>query len=670
MVVTKIIFRSLRVLCLALFLGLFMSAGVSAASVKIESAATYIIDDTERIDVELIVNVKDWQSDAEIFEVGLPGADIADLKVSYQDGVELDYEFDLGKSKLTIPISWAADQWRDWSLSVEYQSNMGQDLGVSSIIQFNSVDYGSYDLLSDSVTIIKGAESPDLKILGPKPTSTSLAAGAKLYNWKSDKSLGYSVGVATGDYSVAKLELTRELTNSSWWWKTATLVLPPDTSIQKASLRKLDPKPDGLSLDPDGNIIASYRLRPRQTIEAKVVVEAEVSNSNLLLSSSSTIGEIPSEVAAKFTWLDEVWSGESAGDDKSGQQLLRTLQLAYDEAVSTSYSDKNQFDTSLVRSDRLIGDLRSMGVPARRVVGFVYPSTNLSPADAEPRAWLEVYFPEKGWVTVDPSTSMNAGTLGGADVRRVAIGLSGIKRNSPGEILDSWSVNYTNSKNLSHGSTSPRISATKFVVLPGLALSSVSVDLPDGQIVDNANFRLDGSEDLALGSLAPFQTATTRSFSFGRDSFSRSSVEYGVLSQGEFVGGAQALDLKFNYVPLAIMSVLLSAGLFTIVVTGRSSKKRAAVIMQGANNDNQTPHWMTESDIANDSAETVGGPVVRSSAVEQDEIKQQESLVSPAITRSKRVVGVKSAPTSRVPAKSRAVRTRRSRDASSRRLIQ
>ena len=60
--------------------------------------------------------------------------------------------------------------------------------------------------------------------------------------------------------------------------------------------------------------------------------------------------------------------------------------------------------------------LRSIGIPAREVVGFSYsniPSVN----GFGPHSWIEVYFPNDGWVQFDPTY----GECGGVDISHLAL---------------------------------------------------------------------------------------------------------------------------------------------------------------------------------------------------------------------------------------------------------
>ncbi len=60
--------------------------------------------------------------------------------------------------------------------------------------------------------------------------------------------------------------------------------------------------------------------------------------------------------------------------------------------------------------------LRSIGIPAREVVGFAYsdlPSVN----GFGPHSWIEVYFPNDGWVQFDPTY----GECGGVDISHIPV---------------------------------------------------------------------------------------------------------------------------------------------------------------------------------------------------------------------------------------------------------
>ena len=92
----------------------------------------------------------------------------------------------------------------------------------------------------------------------------------------------------------------------------------------------------------------------------------------------------------------------------SPEQLPATWVIANKRGVCTEYSSL------------LISLLRSLGIPAREVSGFAYTESELFSRGWEFHSWVEVFFPEFGWVPFDPTY----GQYGFVDAGHVQLGLT------------------------------------------------------------------------------------------------------------------------------------------------------------------------------------------------------------------------------------------------------
>ena len=80
--------------------------------------------------------------------------------------------------------------------------------------------------------------------------------------------------------------------------------------------------------------------------------------------------------------------------------------------------------------------LRTVGIPARLVTGFLATEWNeyggyFTVRQRDAHAWVEVYFPHSGWITMDPTPTVSAAVTGALAGRRSAdswgpLGYSGI----------------------------------------------------------------------------------------------------------------------------------------------------------------------------------------------------------------------------------------------------
>src|SRR5690606_25059918 len=111
-------------------------------------------------------------------------------------------------------------------------------------------------------------------VRGPKPSKTGIGVGQQVITFSDkDSQLESSPLLLFGESSLANLTFKSELKNPSWWWRDVALTLPPDTNQQKVQLRSIEPRPKNVKLDRDGNILAIYRLGPRQSLNVNAQVQ-------------------------------------------------------------------------------------------------------------------------------------------------------------------------------------------------------------------------------------------------------------------------------------------------------------------------------------------------------------------------------------------------------------
>jgi hypothetical protein len=189
--------------------------------------------------------------------------------------------------------------------------------------------------------------------------------------------------------------------------------IPPDTSGQKIIFTKINPRPQNIESDDDGNWLAYFLLPPNASVEIEVTGQAKIG------SRQSPIIPPDSSLSEQLYWPI------SHPDIKALAAKYTTPKSIFDFVVSTlSYND-NRLDSATRRgaletlkkpSDSLCTDFtdlfitiaRSAGIPAREIEGFAY-SNNLKIKPLKPgtdllHAWPEYYHPtSSSWVAIDPT---------------------------------------------------------------------------------------------------------------------------------------------------------------------------------------------------------------------------------------------------------------------------
>ncbi len=189
--------------------------------------------------------------------------------------------------------------------------------------------------------------------------------------------------------------------------------IPPDTSGQKIIFTKINPRPQYVESDNDGNWLAYFLLSPKTSIKIEVAGQAK-------------IGSYPIPVIPPNSSLTEqLYWPVNHPEIKALAAKYTTPKSIFDFVVSTlSYND-NRLDSATRRgaleslktpSDSLCTDFtdlfitiaRSAGIPAREIEGFAY-SNNLKIKPLKPgtdllHAWPEYYNPNtSNWIAVDPT---------------------------------------------------------------------------------------------------------------------------------------------------------------------------------------------------------------------------------------------------------------------------
>ncbi len=559
MVVTKKLYGLLVVLVLAAMYVLLGVQTVYAAGATLDVTTTYEVVTSSGVQVRSIYNITNTDGDGSIskLEIPAPGINISNVRASYQDNdaAIAEYNEERGVIVVTMPRDFGGDG-RQWSLVVDYETQLVVEYGNSLLLQIPVNELDAHAITSESISVVSDLDLGLALERGPEPDSTTTGAGKQIATWSDDDGIiEQPLGLVIGENGIVDVEIRTQLQNDTWWWKTVTLTLPPDTNHQKSFIRSITPTPSNVRLDLDGNILVEYNLHPKQSIEVAATAEILVTNVAYPLDAPGSLEGMPQELIDNYTSVNDTWSDRSevATDSLS---LNETLSALYEEAVQFDPESTSTYERAIDRANFFIGNARSNGIPTRLVLGKVFADGATLSTSARAHAWAEVYLPSIGWVTIDPNLDSHAGNFGTADVRRVGLVLRGIIPDFPPERLNNTSLNYGDSEEPALTTVRPLINAQNYIILPGLSLRSVAVTIPDGPIVDNTGVEIADEPALPLGSLAPLQTAHVRSFNFGAAAFANESVAYGEIFSGEIADILQTSTTKLNYVPVSIISIL------------------------------------------------------------------------------------------------------------------
>jgi hypothetical protein len=235
------------------------------------------------------------------------------------------------------------------------------------------------------------------------------------------------LSIAFGDEQIYVFKLSYQLENNNLLPVTKTIAIPPSTSYQDIAIENMNPRPQNVSKDPDGNWIATYLIPG--TKKTNVIVEGKV---RVLLKpkvQKLSNYEIESYLEPKQYWeVNDPEIIKLAKELKTPQNIYRYVvsNLTYDFSRVKNNQDrlgaKSVLNDSSSAScweftDLYIALSRAAGIPAREVNGFAYTKNSkerpLSLVQDVLHAWPEYYDQKnKTWIQIDPTWE---NTTGGID---------------------------------------------------------------------------------------------------------------------------------------------------------------------------------------------------------------------------------------------------------------
>jgi len=234
-----------------------------------------------------------------------------------------------------------------------------------------------------------------------------------------------AISAAFGEFQVYSFGITYHLENPVKKDTLMEIAIPPDTSRQKIFYENLEPKPENITIDEDGNWIAQYKLKERESKEIKA------SGAVQIFSFPRKHKNPNKNYLNRLVESNKYWQSDDPVIKNLAIQL-KTPKNIYDYVVSTlSYNydrvrpevkrmgAQNALNSPLEAmclefTDLFIAIARAAGIPTREVNGYAYTENpKLQPlslvADVL-HAWPE-YWDDQAqmWVPVDPTWGNTSG---------------------------------------------------------------------------------------------------------------------------------------------------------------------------------------------------------------------------------------------------------------------
>lgn len=349
------------------------------------------------------------------YTVTLSGSDISQISASDQLGNILK-NIDKKQSQTTLELQFN-------------QPKMGKD-------QINSfeINYQANDLISQKgntweITLPQYHSSQtkiNSQIEINLPSSFGKLSFSSIKNVHVDYFSGYTlikinnvsdqkILLIFGNYQLFDFELTYYLENSNPDLIRTEIALPPQTSNQSIIFRSIDPPPENIHVDQDGNWLAQYLIPANETIKVFASGQAKIFPQSI----NPEIIDIH-----QYTKTQTFWPVTDPQIQNISQNLTTPKQI-YDYVIDTlSYDYDNLSNASRQGAllalqnpthavcteftDLFVTLARAKGIPAREIEGYAYTNnTKLKPINVDTdilHAWPQYYdLPTQSWKSIDPT---------------------------------------------------------------------------------------------------------------------------------------------------------------------------------------------------------------------------------------------------------------------------
>lgn len=368
---------------------------------------------------------------ASSYSIVLDSMNPTNINAFGENGTVYDVKTTKNDTKTTIAISFpdtivGKDKSRTFWVNFDEPSfavRTGEVWEISIPRLSDSSSFSSY-FVTLSVPNSFGKEA----YLSPRPRQRLDNNGKQEFKFNIEDVSSTGIVAGFGQFQVFSFTLNYHLENPLNRTAVTEIALPPDTAFQRVYYQKLSPKPTSIHIDPDGNWIATYELKPRERIDVMANGSVQI---------FATLRNFPqptSDSLNKNLQNTKYWQS-SDPHIKLLANGLNTPKAIYDYVVNNFSYDYSRVRPNVERlgaisalnqptvaicmeyTDSFIALARASGIPAREINGYAYTENPeiqpLSLVNDVLHSWPEYYDATKGaWIPIDPTWGS---TTGGVD---------------------------------------------------------------------------------------------------------------------------------------------------------------------------------------------------------------------------------------------------------------
>lgn len=287
-------------------------------------------------------------------------------------------------------------------------------------------------------------------IFGPvsriNPSNFTLKQAGDFDTFHYESLQGQGISAIFGKQQLFDLRLTYYLDNPNNQNALSQVTLPPETANQKVFYHQLDPLPQTIKVDADGNFIATYEVLANNTLKVELLAQVQ-----LLLEADPNI--LPAPVLPNHLTAQKFWETDNIELQKAVLELNSASELNQFVVDTLNYTEENlnnQFyrlgaASSFLEENRPLAtcqeftDLfvtlaRIKQIPAKRIVGYAHSSNEelkpISVVGDVLHAWPAFYNPESNnWQEIDPTWQKTTGGIdyfSKFDLNHIAFAINGV----------------------------------------------------------------------------------------------------------------------------------------------------------------------------------------------------------------------------------------------------
>lgn len=315
----------------------------------------------------------------------------------------------------------AAKKGNTWEISIPKNTSIYHSIEISVPASFGKVSFTSV-----------------------KNLNTNYFADETLINIPSNNT--DNIYLIFGDYQLFDFNLKYYIENTNDYTVSTEIPLPPETNSQNVFISDINPKPNNIEVDPDGNWLAQYYLK---------------ANEKIIISTSGQIKVSPPSEKIKERALDNHLSEDTYWPTQNSQIIeisknLKSPRKIYDYVVKTLSYDFDNYEKSSRKgaekalsypnlsvctefTDLFIALSRAAKVPSREIEGYAYTNNpNTKPVNLNTdilHAWPQYYdSDQEKWISVDPTwekTTNGIDYFNDLDLNHIVFVIHGINSQYP-----------------------------------------------------------------------------------------------------------------------------------------------------------------------------------------------------------------------------------------------